>query len=204
MFDARLRPLINPPLRMLAAALYSLGARADAVTITGMGMATLAAAAIIHGMMGWALALVLLNRLLDGLDGPLSRLAPPSTQNPTRGGFLDAAADFYFYALIPLAFAVHDPSSNALAAACLLASFTLSAATFLAFAVAAKDRALTTTAQGQKSFYYLAGWMEGGETILFFIAMILLPAWFPVLAFIFAGLCFVGSIARLIHGYRYL
>jgi hypothetical protein len=30
--------------------------------------------------------------------------------------------------------------------------------------------------------------MEGTETILFFIVMILVPAWFPPLAYVFAGL----------------
>lgn len=38
--------------------------------------------------------------------------------------------------------------------------------------------------------------MKGTETVLFFAAMILLPRYFPVLAYAFAGLTIISALAR--------
>jgi phosphatidylglycerophosphate synthase len=118
--------------------------------------------------------------------------------NRANRGFIDIVCDFLVYAAIPLAFAIADPPANALAAAALLASFIASGVTFLAFATLAAKRGLTTAAQGPKSIYYLAGLAEGAETIIVFAAMMLWPAWFPALAFGFAGLCAVSAAARIV------
>ena len=112
-----------------------------------------AAAAISFGASGVGLAFFLLGRLADALDGAVARLSTPTD----RGGYVDIVADFAIYAAIPLAFAFADPAANALAAATLLASFIASGITFLAFAVFAAKRNMTTSAQGPKSIYYLAG-----------------------------------------------
>src|SRR5215475_3623290 len=65
------------------------------------------------------------------------------------------------YATIPLAFAIHNAHANALPAAFLLASFLANGSSFLAFSIMAERRRLTTTRQGFKSIYYLAGIAEG-------------------------------------------
>ena len=47
--------------------------------------------------------------------------------------------------------------------------------------------------------------MEGTETILFFVAMILFPRLFPVLAYAFAGLTVMSALARITlawHAFR--
>ena len=106
-----------------------------------------------------------------------------------RGGFLDITLDFAFYAAVPLAFAVYDPGSNALAASALLAAFLVNGSVFLAYAATAAKRGLTTTAQGHKSIYYVAGLAEGAETIVVFIACCLWPVAFPVIAYGFATVC---------------
>jgi len=67
----------------------------------------------------------------------------------------------------------------------------------LAFAAVAAKRGMTGSSRGAKSIYFTAGLMEGTETILFFIGMILAPAWFPPLAYAFAGLTLAGALARL-------
>ena len=100
------------------------------------------------------------------------------------------SSDFLVYAAIPLGFAVADPAGNGLAAATLLASFMASGATFLAFAATAAKRKLTTSAQGEKSMYYLAGLAaEGFETILALMAMCIWPSYFAVIAYSFAAIC---------------
>jgi phosphatidylglycerophosphate synthase len=194
MLDSRLRPWIDPPLDALAARCVRLGATAAAVTWAGCALGLAAAALIATGWPTAALSLFLAGRVADGLDGAIAR----ATQPTDRGGFLDIVCDFLVYAAVPFAFAVVNPVANALAAAALLASFIASGVTFLAFATLAAKRGLTTDAQGSKSIYYLAGLAEGAETILVFAAMMLWPAWFPVLAWGFAGLCAVSAAARIV------
>jgi hypothetical protein len=104
--------------------------------------------------------------------------------------------DYVFYASIPLAFAFVAPATNAIPAAALLASFLLTCSTFLAFAAIAAKRGIETAAHGQKSFFYSTGIVEGTETIAFFLVMAAAPASFPVLAWVFAGLCALTALQR--------
>lgn len=200
MFDAKLRPVIDGPLNAAGRRLAALGVGADQVTIVGFAIGIGAALTIAVGAFGFGLALIALNRLADGLDGAIAR----ATRATDRGGFLDIALDFGFYAAIPLAFAVHDPASNALPAAFLIAAFLANGTTFLAFAITAAKRHLTTTDQGAKSFFYMAGLAEGAETIAVFCAFCLWPDGFPWLAGGFALLCFTSAAARVIAGWRTL
>jgi phosphatidylglycerophosphate synthase len=198
MFDGRLRPWIDPPLNTAGRWLAGRGVSADAVTLAGFALGMAAALAVATGAFGLALMLVALNRLADGLDGAVARATAPTD----RGGFLDISLDFVFYAAVPLAFAVHDPTRNALAAATLLAAFLANGAAFLAYAIIAAKRGVTTTTQGAKSIYYVAGLAEGAETIAVFIACCLWPRTFPVIAFIFAAVCLTSAGARLVLGWR--
>lgn len=198
MLDARLRTLVSRPLDATGRRLAALGIGADGITILGFGVGLVAAGAIVAGNNGLALALIALNRLADGLDGAVAR----ATQPTDRGGFLDIVLDFAFYAAIPLAFAVHDPAANALAAACLIASFLANGTAFLAFAIVAARKGLTTEAQGAKSFYYVTGLAEGGETIAVFAAFCLWPEAFPWLSMGFAVVCAASAAARILLGWR--
>jgi len=193
-FDSSLRKLINAPLDAAGARLARLGVGADQVTVAGFAAGIVGAVLIGLGHFWLALAAIVLGRLADGLDGAVAR----ATRRTDRGGYLDIVLDFLFYAAVPLAFAVHDPASNALAAAFLLAGIVANGAAFLAFAIMAEKRALTTRAQGLKSLYYLAGLMEGGETIVFFVAFCLFPGWFAVLACVFAALCLASALGRIV------
>ncbi len=184
MLDAKLRPLIDPPLNALGRALAGAGVTANALTFTGLALGLAGAAAIAFGHIGWGLALILANRLLDGLDGAVARARGPSD----LGGYFDIVADFAFYVSIPLGFGILSPA-NTLPALLLVASFVLTGVSFLAFAVIAGKRGATTEAHGKKSFFYSTGLAEGTETILVFIAMCLLPAWFGPIAYGYAALC---------------
>lgn len=196
MFDARLRPLIDPPLARLARGATAAGVSADAVTIVGFAAGVLGAAAIALGAALAGLALLLLNRILDGLDGAIAR----QTRRTDRGGFLDITLDFAIYGLVPLAFAVAAPEENALAAATLLAAFYVNGAAFLAFAVMAEKRGLSSDRQGVKSLFYIEGLAEGAETIAVFSAMCLWPDAFPILAYGFAALTGASAAARIVRG----
>ncbi len=183
MLDAKLRPLIDPPLNRAGALLASLGVTANVLTFAGLALGLAGAAAIALGHIGWGLALIIANRLADGLDGAVARVRGPTD----LGGYFDIVADFAFYLSIPLAFGILAPG-NTLPAAVLIASFVLTGVSFLAFAVIAGKRGAETTAHGRKSFFYSTGLAEGTETIAVF-AMCAVPAWFGVIAYAYAGLC---------------
>jgi phosphatidylglycerophosphate synthase len=195
MFDARLRRLIDAPLQQAGRALAERGVTADGLTVVGCALGLAAAVAIVAGAFGWALALFLAGRLLDGLDGAVARV----TGATDRGGYLDITLDFVVYAAIPFAFALHDPAAHALAAAALLAGIIVNGAAFLAFAAVAARRGLTSSAQGRKSIYFLGGLAEGAETIAVYALACLVPAWFPVLAWGFAVLCLVSGAVRIME-----
>lgn len=184
MFDARLRPIIDPPLNAAASWLAVRGVGANVVTLGGLAIGLGGAVAIANQLWTLGLALIVINRLLDGLDGPIARATRPSD----LGGYLDIVADFAFYVSVPVGFGFADPA-NSLPALVLVASFVLTGTSFLAFATIAAKRGLHTQVHGKKSFFYSTGLAEGGETIAAFILMGLWPDAFPIIAYAFAALC---------------
>jgi phosphatidylglycerophosphate synthase len=198
--DASIRRLIDPSLAHAGQRLAAAGISADAVSIGGCLTGLAAALAASAGQFYIALALLIANRIADGLDGAIAR----ATQHTDRGAFLDIALDFIVYAAVPLGFAVWRPETNALPAAFLLASFVANGSAFLAFSILAEKRGMKTTRQGQKSIYYLAGVAEGFETIVFMAAFCLFPSHFPILALIFATLCWISAVCRLVLGWKLL
>ena len=200
MVDRPLQSLIDPLLQRAAHALVRCGVRADTVSWVGFGLGLGGAVAIALQRPLPGLALILASRLADGLDGAVARQTRPTD----RGAFLDITLDFLFYASIPLAFALADPAAHALAAAVLLAAFIGTGSSFLAFAVLAERRGLTSVAYPNKGLYYLGGLTEAGETLACFAAMCLWPAAFVPLALGFAALCGLTLLARLHAGWRLL
>jgi phosphatidylglycerophosphate synthase len=198
MFDASLNRLLKRPLVRLAGALLRLGLTPDTMSWIGFVIGLAALPLIATGRPDFALACIALNRLADGLDGAMARLGQPTD----RGAFLDISLDFLFYSSIPLAFALADPGRNGLAAAVLIYAFVGTGSTFLAFAVIAAKRGLTSTAFPSKGFHYLGGLTESTETLVVFSLMCLMPAWFIPLALGFAALCAVTVVTRIAAGLR--
>lgn len=198
MFDRQALALVRPMLDVMAAGLQRRGISANQVSFAGFGFGLVSAIMIAIGSLDWAVVPLLVNRLCDGLDGTLARLDGPTE----RGAFLDVTLDFIFYAGVPLAFAFCDPPRNALAAAVLLAAFIGTGVTFLAFAIMAEKRGEKSTAYPSKAFYYLGGLAEGTETIICFVLMCLWPAHFAIFAYIYAGMCGVTTLTRMVAGWR--
>ncbi len=197
MLDCRLRPLIDPPLSRLALPLARRGVPAGLVTVAGLGTGLLAACAAGFGCFNTALGLFLFSRLLDGLDGHVARLRGPTG----LGGHFDLLADFTIYAALPLGLAVAMPDA-ALAAAGLLASFYINAASFFGTAILAERRQMQSSANGPKSHYHPRGLIEGTETIAFFAVCLLVPGWFTTLAPIFALLTLWTAASRIPVAWR--
>lgn len=198
MLDPVLRRLIDPPLNRIGAWLAAKGVSANGASLTGLAIGLLAVPALAHGRYDLALLAILLNRLVDGLDGPIARQSKPTP----FGGYLDIMCDMAFYAAVPLGFALASPA-NAVAAAALLASFVCTGASFLGRAILAIQIGETDDGRrGRKSFFHAAGLIEGSETIAAFGLFCLFPAIFPWLAGPFAALCFWTAAARVIEAYR--
>ena len=193
MFDAVIRPHIDKPLARVATHLVRWQISANSVTAMGFLLGMGAAGLIASGQFLPGLVLFLVSRVLDGLDGAVAR----QTRLTDLGGYLDITLDFIVYASMVMAFALADPARNALAAAFLTTSFMAPAATFLAYAIFAAKRGITTEIRGRKSMYYLGGLTEGFETILTLSLMCLLPYWFPVIAIVYALMCWITGGTRI-------
>jgi phosphatidylglycerophosphate synthase len=198
MFDRQMLALTKPIVDGVAKRLNGFGITANQVSLTGFALGMLAAVSIAHGEIMTAIIPLLLNRLLDGLDGAVARFSAPTN----RGAFLDITLDFLFYAAVPLAFAFCNPEHNALAAALLLASFIGTGVSFLAYAIIAEKRGDKSTEYPSKSFYYLGGLTEGLETVMCFVIMCIWPQHFAMIAYVYAGLCCVTTLTRLVAGWQ--
>lgn len=193
MFDRHLRRLMDPTLNAMGRSLARAGCTANGMTLAGLVIGLTASLLIYGGMTFWALAPLVLSRLADGLDGAVAR----ATRQTDFGGYFDISADFLFYGSVPFAFVLLDPTQNGVAGAFLLASFYFNGTSFLGYAIIAEKRGMKTSAQGVKSLYYSNGLLEGGETIVFFILLCLVPDWFAPLAWGFGVACFATGALRI-------
>lgn len=198
MFDSQLRRLVDRPLNMVAVRVARAGLSADALTLSGAFVALAAALAIFGNHMPLAIAFIAASRALDGLDGAVARINGPTAW----GGYLDSMADYVFYVSVPVAFGLATPA-HLVPALILIASFTLTAVSFLAYAAIAANQMKDGYGPDQKAFIYSAGLMEGGETILFFLLFCLFPDYFPELAFAFATLCIATVAQRIAVAAKY-
>ena len=197
MLDHIVRPYIDPPLNRAGRLLAEAGVSANAVTLGGFAVGLAAGPAIGSGHYLIGLALLLINRLSDGLDGAVARVRGPTD----LGGYLDIVCDFILYSGWAFAFALADPA-HAIPAAFLMLSFMGTGSSFLAYAIFAAKRGITTEISGSKSLYYLGGLTEGTETILIFMAFCLAPQYFAILAYAFAAACWVTTASRMLAAAR--
>ena len=191
MLDSRIRPIIDPPLNALGSRLARVGVTANQITLAGatVGIGSGVAIGFRYYLLG--LALLLLSRLFDGLDGAVAR----ATTQSNFGGYLDIVCDFAFYIAVPIGFGFAAPG-NLPFALILVGSFTLTGISFLAYAVMAAKEGRETEAHGKKSFFYNTGLAEGTETIITFVLMCILPQYFAMIAMIYAAMCVITVIQR--------
>lgn len=201
MLDKYITPLIKPVLSPLVQVLHQRGVTANQLTVIGFLVGLLAVPLLAYELWNIALVMIIINRVMDGLDGALARYANKSS---SAGGFLDITLDFLFYAAIPLGFVLANPQQNAIAGALLLATFIGTGSSFLAFAIAAEKYQLEKPQFKYKSFYYLNGLTEGTETIALFIAFCLWPQYFEEMAYLFAIACLITIFTRIHGGYHTL
>ncbi|MBA3259080.1 MAG: CDP-alcohol phosphatidyltransferase family protein [Gemmatimonadales bacterium] len=197
MFDEWLRAYKD---RLLAGVAGRLGlVSPNQVTVLAFLVGAAAVAAIALGWRPLALALWLLNRVLDGLDGTMARLHGRSSD---FGAYLDILLDFAVYAAVPVALALVAPAPGAtFAALVLMASFYLNAASWMYLAALLERRGEHA---GATRVVMPAGLVAGTETIVLYSAAILLPRQLGVICWVMAGLVFAGVMQRLLWAKRRL
>jgi len=192
MLDEPLRKLASPLLDSIAVPLAKLPITPNQITYSGFAIGMAGSVAIAAGYYLIGLALILVNRLMDVLDGLLARKGLMSDY----GGYLDIVLDFFFYASVPCAFAFASSHNNP-AAAVLILSFVGTGTSFLAYAIICEKRRIKPTSKEKKSFYYLGGLTESTETTLFFCLCCLFPPLFSPLAYAFSFLCLLTFASRI-------
>lgn len=190
MLDPFARRLLHRPLDLLAAGLQRLPLSPNLLTFVGLGVGLGVLPALAWRRYDLALWILLVNRLLDGLDGALARRLGPTDY----GAYLDIVFDMIFYAVFVLGMALAEPE-NAFWAAMLLCAFMGTSSSFLAYAVLAQKHGLQDPER--RGLYYLTGLAEGTETVIFFVAFLLYPWLYKVLALVFVVLCWITVVARL-------
>ncbi|WP_420410537.1 CDP-alcohol phosphatidyltransferase family protein [Hoeflea sp.] len=195
MLDGAARKLIQGPLDRSGMWLAARGVRADHVTVVSCLIGLAAGGLIAIGHMLAALVLIVISRIGDGIDGSIAR----ASRTTDFGGYLDITLDFVFYGAIPLGFVVYDPVANGLAGAALIFSFYVNGASFLAYAIVAEKRGLSTEARGVKSIYFTTGLAEASETFIVFGIFCLWPGGFAPVAWVFAVICLYTALSRIIQ-----
>lgn len=147
----------------------------------------------------FTLALWILNRVLDGLDGLIARFHDKQSD---FGGYADVLTDFMVYALLPIGLVMGSPSTgNFLALAFLLAAFYLNAASWMYLSAILEKRVAHST-DTQTTVVMPAGLIGGFETIVAYGLFLFFPGDTAVLFSVFAGLVFITTLQRLIWAKR--
>ena len=191
MLDHRINKIIHPIMNSLANHIPR-QISANTITLAGFAVGAMVVPLLCLKLYSAAMAVILVNRFFDGLDGAVARKCGPTN----LGSYLDITCDFIFYSVVIMGFALAAPENNGLAAAFLIFSFIGTGSSFLAFAAAAEKQGISSDAQGLKAFYYLGGLTEGTETILFFIIICMYPEYFPLLAVVLGSICWITVLGR--------
>ncbi len=200
MLDAWIRPRIDPPLNKMGRLLAQRGVHPNTLTILGFLIGISTIPLIAYGYFLPAFFALILNRLLDGLDGAVARAKSLSD----LGGFLDIVSDFIVYSSIPFAFVLYD-ATYGVWSSFLIFSFMGATSSFLAYAImSAKQEKKPCAKRGLKSFHYLGGISEGFETFLALAIVCLFPWSFPTVALIYGAMCWLTTLGRIGEAYKTL
>ncbi len=197
MLDSALRAQLAPSLDRVAGRLEEAGVRPAAVT--GVGLVVGIGACLAAALAVWPVALAawLVNRALDGLDGPLARRRGATD----FGGVLDFVADFVVYGGFVVAVAIAVPDAR-VACAALLAAYLLNNVAQLSFASLVEKRRLDFG--DERSLRLTPGLTEGTETILAYVAFCAFPGDARWVAWIFTAMVLFTVGQRLVTARRVL
>jgi len=189
MLETPLRMIAEPLLARAAEKAEAAGLSANAITVLGLLLGVAASFSLTMNLYAVGIALVLCNRICDGLDGAVARRKGATA----FGGVLDAASDFVFYAGVPFGFALGMPE-HAIAVAFLL--FGRAAVASANYAYAEFSEHFKREGAGTEALHGFAGLVEAPETFIVFVLMATFPDNAGAFCYIYGALCFVAAGAR--------
>lgn len=197
MIDRAIRQRLAPALDAVASRIGRRGLRAG--VLTALGLLVGVAGCVCAALAWWTPALVLwlLNRLLDGLDGPLARRSEPTA----LGGLLDFSADFVIYSGFVVAVAIARPPAQ-LACVALLATYLVNNVVLLSFSSVVER--LHLPLGDERSLRLTTGLAEGGETIVAYALFCLFPRSATEIAWVFAAVVALTAIQRVAQAIQVL
>lgn len=169
------------------------------LALTAAGWLVGVGACVSAGCNAWvcALALWVLNRVLDGLDGPVARQRGASE----LGGFLDIVSDFSIYAGFVVGVAIARPEAR-LACLALLTAYYVSGTAFLALSSLLEKRGASWA--DERSLRFVGGLAEGTETVIVYILFCVFPAGAELIAWLFAAAVAITAGQRVLLGVHLL
>lgn len=194
MLDTAARRFTGPLLDRAAGPIATIGVSATTVTAIGWAAGATACVAVARGAWDLALALWLLNRVLDGLDGALARQVGATD----LGGFLDIVADFSIYSGFVLALAIEVPAAR-LACVALLVAYYVSGTALLALSSMLERRRLEQH-RDVRSLRFVGGLAEGTETVIAYALITILPQHAETIVWIFTAAVAITAVQRVIEG----
>ena len=201
MFDHLLRGLKDRLLAPLAR--LCIGIPPNLLTLVALVLGLGAAVAAAQSRWHLGLVLWLANRVVDGLDGAVARLAERQTD---FGGYFDILCDFVVYAMIPVGFAQSaQDRPEVMALVAMLASFFVNAASWMYLSAILEKRSAGAQATGELTSVTMPpAIIAGFETVVFFSLFFLFPRRTEELFMLMAVLVSVGVVQRLVWARKVL
>lgn len=191
MFDEPGRARFSRMAAPLVPPLARLGVTPGQVTVGAFLMAAGAAALIAAGRPRIGLAVWLVSRIGDGLDGELARHTGRTT---AFGGYLDITLDMAGYTAMVLGFAVAHPTLS-VAWSAVLAGYVLAITTTLALSDAGRSAGRQVSATN-RTFEFTPALTEAGETSVVYALWVLFPAQLPWLVWVWVAALAVTALQR--------
>ena len=199
MFDESSRARFAGWVKPLASPLARLGVTANHVTIVSFLLTLVAAALVADGLSLAGLAIWILSRIGDGLDGVLARDA---AQGSAFGGYLDITLDMAGYAAMVVGFAVAQPALW-LAWVAVLAGYVVVITTTLALSDGARHsgRQVSLT---NRTFQFTPALTEAGETSVMYGLWVVFPQHVPWLVWVWVAALAFTTVQRTVLAWRLL
>ncbi len=189
MLDYKVRKVLDPKLDRVGKFFAHLGIPADFVTLLGWLFGVAAIIFVSQRFFWLSLIFWLINRVLDGLDGPIAR----SGNRSPIGGLLDLLADFSIYGGYLVGLAIAMPSQG-VALAVLFLSYYLSGMTLMAISSMKSESKAKTP--GKRTFYFANGLAEGTETIIAYSLICIIPWAANIILWVFSVMVFITFLQR--------